>query len=85
MGKSGLFLYPDGDPDHSQNLMGAKLDQDLSSDFFMQLCNPANRQMVLEIIPPCQEGKYTPTKGKQERKNGEGTGNSMVWNKVPNG
>ena len=30
------YLYPDSDPDHSQNLMGSKLDQDLSSDFFMK-------------------------------------------------
>ena len=28
------ILYPDGDPDHSQYLMGSKLDQDLSSDLF---------------------------------------------------
>ena len=31
-----FFLYPDGDPDHSQNVMGAKLDQDPSSHFFMK-------------------------------------------------
>ena len=28
MAKSGIFLYPDGDPKHSQNLMGSKLDKD---------------------------------------------------------
>ena len=27
-------MYPDGDPNQSQNLMGSKLDQDPSSDFF---------------------------------------------------
>ena len=31
------FLYPDGDSDHPQNLMGSKLDQDQSSDFFLVL------------------------------------------------
>ena len=29
-----LYLYPDSDPDHSQNFMGSKLDQDPASDFF---------------------------------------------------
>ena len=29
-----FFLDPDGDSDRSQNLMGSKLDQDPSSDFF---------------------------------------------------
>ena len=28
-----FFLLPDRDPDHSQNLMGSRLDQDPSSDF----------------------------------------------------
>ena len=28
-----LVLYPDGDLDHSQNLMGSKLNQDLCYDF----------------------------------------------------
>ena len=49
MGKSGLY-FPDGDPDHSQNLMGSKLDQDSSSDFLLRKIqsvvfdNPANKQ-----------------------------------------
>ena len=36
MGKAGFFIfcYPDGDPGHPQNLMGSKLDQEPSSDFF---------------------------------------------------
>ena len=29
-----FILYPDSNLDHSQNLMGSKLDQDPSSDFF---------------------------------------------------
>ena len=34
MGKSGSFvLYPDGDPDNSQNLMGSKLNKHPSSAF----------------------------------------------------
>ena len=37
MGKS-RFIYPDGDPNHSQNLMGSKLDQDPSSDLYE--CQP---------------------------------------------
>ena len=32
MGKS-VFLYTDGDPDQSENLMGSRMHQDLSSDF----------------------------------------------------
>ena len=28
-----IFLYPHNDPDHSQNLMGSKLEQDPSSYF----------------------------------------------------
>ena len=28
------LLYLDDDPDHTQNLIGSKLDQDQSSDFF---------------------------------------------------
>ena len=50
MGKSGLgFLYPDRDPDHSQTLMGSKLDQDPSSVFEVDpicgiLHNYANKQ-----------------------------------------
>ena len=32
-GKIQVFLYPDGDLDHSQNLMGSNLDQDPSSAF----------------------------------------------------
>ena len=51
MGKSGFFFwYPDGDPDHSQNLMGSKLDQDPSPVFLSQrsneqfLHNPTNKQ-----------------------------------------
>ena len=31
------FLYPEVDPDHSQNLMGSKLDQDLSFVFFRRI------------------------------------------------
>ena len=47
MRKSGLFfLYPDSDPDHSQAVIGSKLDQDPSSDSFHEdLCNPVNRQI----------------------------------------
>ena len=45
-------LYPDCDPDHSQNLFGSKLDLSYidSSEFF---CNPAeqtNGQTVNKII-----------------------------------
>ena len=29
-----VFMYIDPDPDHSQNVMESKLDQDLSSSFF---------------------------------------------------
>ena len=54
-------LYPDGDPDHSQNSMGSDFDQDPSSIFLGRsnqkcLCNPAykqkNRQMEIKIIQP---------------------------------
>ena len=31
------FLYPDGDPDLCQNLMGSKMDQDPLSDFFHEI------------------------------------------------
>ena len=35
MGKFRIsFLYPDDDPDHSQYLVGSKLDQDQSSEDF---------------------------------------------------
>ena len=34
MGKSKLFLYPDGDPDQSKYLIESKLDQDPPSDIF---------------------------------------------------
>ena len=52
MGKSGslIFLCLDGHPDHFQNVMGSKCDQDLSSHFFSRssnhqyLRNPANKQ-----------------------------------------
>ena len=30
---SSCIHYPDGDPDHSQNIIGYKMDQDPSSDF----------------------------------------------------
>ena len=30
-----LFLYPDSDPDQSQNVMGSKLDQDQSPGIFV--------------------------------------------------
>ena len=51
IGKYGFinFLYPDSDSDHSQNLMGSKLDQD-PSDFPLgrsnqqYLHNPASKQ-----------------------------------------
>ena len=29
-----IFWYPDGDPEHFQNLMGSMLEQDPSSNFF---------------------------------------------------
>ena len=32
--RSLIFLYPDGDPDQSQNLMGYKFEQDPSSYFY---------------------------------------------------
>ena len=36
------FFYPDGDPDHSPNVMGSKLDQDTSDlvrkDPTMSIC-----------------------------------------------
>ena len=41
MGKSEYYEYSDGDSDHSQNLMGSKLEQDPSFDI---LYNPANKQ-----------------------------------------
>ena len=28
------IFYPDGEPDHSLNVIGSRLDQDTSSDFF---------------------------------------------------
>ena len=37
MGKSELFfLHPDSDPDHSQSLMGYKLEQHPASAFFQE-------------------------------------------------
>ena len=33
MRKSVFFWHPNGDPDHSQNLMGSKLDKDNSHIF----------------------------------------------------
>ena len=30
------FLYPHDDPDHLQNLLGSKLDQEPSSHFFQE-------------------------------------------------
>ena len=31
-----IHFFPDSDPDHSQNLMGSKLDQDPFSGFYFQ-------------------------------------------------
>ena len=40
MGKSGLYiLYPDGDPDDFQNLMGSNLDQDPCFHFYIGRSN----------------------------------------------
>ena len=59
-----FLLYPYGDPDHSRNLIGCKLDQDPSSQLFLGRFNqqylhyPAhnkkktNGQTVMKIIPP---------------------------------
>ena len=54
-------LYPDGDPDLCQNLMGSKLDHDPSSDFFQEdtssgICiiltnRQRNRQTVMKTVP----------------------------------
>ena len=50
MGKSRIFLYPEGDPDLSQNLMGFKLDRDPFSELFLgrykYLRNHADRETV---------------------------------------
>ena len=35
-GKIWILLYPDSDPDHSQNLMGSKLEQDPSGFFSLE-------------------------------------------------
>ena len=40
--------YPDGDPDHSQNGLGSKLDQDPSSDFVHQ--GPTSSNCVIQQI-----------------------------------
>ena len=40
-------MYPDGDPDHSQNFMGSKLDQNTSSDFFHEVPTRSIRIILL--------------------------------------
>ena len=35
-----FFLYPDGDPDHSRNLLGSQSDQDPSDVFFFRKIKP---------------------------------------------
>ena len=60
MEKSGSFIFflcPDGDPDHSQNSMGSKLDQDSSSHFHKDPTSSicvfllTNRQTVMNLPP----------------------------------
>ena len=37
MTKSGFFVYPEAEPDHSQKLMGSKLDRNGFSDSFHEV------------------------------------------------
>ena len=48
-------MYPDSDPNHSQNLMGSKLDQDPSSILPISsicLILQTDKQSAIKIIPP---------------------------------
>ena len=45
-----IFLYQDGDPYHSQNFIGYKLEQDPYSQFFMSNDHEFNTTLVEETI-----------------------------------
>ena len=47
MRKSGLFLYPDNALDHSQNLMGSKMEQDPSSLIFSLAVSTSSIHVIL--------------------------------------
>ena len=72
MGKSGLFLYPDSNPDHSQSLMGSKSDQDpsfqkdaISSMYLILLRNKQQngqinktKTWIISLYPDSDPGYY---------------------------
>ena len=55
-----FFLYPYGDPDQPQNLIGSKLEQDTSSDFFHEVPSSSIYVILLTNIRKIDSHKIIP-------------------------